>query len=115
VQGDGAVQCLEYHWQVCKFRAPLLTHFQSAARPQYPFFQLKDNWAGRQRVTSCPKTEVRPACPCPAFAAPACLQRVGYQCSAYYRDVVVAQGLIRDSRFRMTRGGRAVFVAGKEH
>lgn len=42
-------------------------------------------------------------------------QRVGYQCSAYYRDVVVAQGLIRDSRFRMTRGGRAVFVAGKEH
>lgn len=37
-------------------------------------------------------------------------QRVGYQCSAYYRDVVVAQGLIVDSRFRMTRCGKAVFV-----
>lgn len=36
--------------------------------------------------------------------------RVGYQCSAYYRDVVVAQGLVIDHRFRMTRGGRAVFV-----
>lgn len=37
-------------------------------------------------------------------------QRVGYQCSSYYRDVVVAQGMIKDSRFRMTRGGKAVFV-----
>jgi hypothetical protein len=37
-------------------------------------------------------------------------QRVGYQCSAYYRDVVIARGLIRDARFRMTRSGKAVFV-----
>jgi hypothetical protein len=37
-------------------------------------------------------------------------QRVGYQCSSYYRDVVVTQGLIKDDRFRMTRGGKAVYV-----
>jgi len=37
-------------------------------------------------------------------------QRVGYQCSAYYRDEMVSKGLILDTRFRMTRGGRAVFV-----
>lgn len=39
-------------------------------------------------------------------------QRVGYQCSAYYRDVVVQQGMVVDKRFRMTRGGKAVFVGG---
>ncbi|KAK9828638.1 hypothetical protein WJX72_001241 [[Myrmecia] bisecta] len=37
-------------------------------------------------------------------------QRVGYQCSAYYREVVIPRGLIFDPRFRMTRGGKAVFV-----
>lgn len=37
-------------------------------------------------------------------------QRVGYQCSAYYRDVVIPQGLVIDRRYRMTRGGKAVFV-----
>ncbi|KAL4857717.1 hypothetical protein ACK3TF_002141 [Chlorella vulgaris] len=37
-------------------------------------------------------------------------QRVGYQCSAYYRDVIIPQGLVIDKRFRMTRAGKAVFV-----
>jgi len=41
--------------------------------------------------------------PCP-------LQRVGYQCSAYYRDVIIPQGLVIDRRFKMTRNGRAVYV-----
>ncbi|KAL4438240.1 hypothetical protein ABPG77_010601 [Micractinium sp. CCAP 211/92] len=37
-------------------------------------------------------------------------QRVGYQCSAYYRDVIIPMGLVIDKRFRMTRGGKAVYV-----
>lgn len=37
-------------------------------------------------------------------------QRVGYQCSAYYRETVIPRGLIFDPRFRLTRGGKAVFV-----
>ncbi len=37
-------------------------------------------------------------------------RRVGYQCSAYYREVVIPRGLIFDPRFRLTRGGKAVFV-----
>lgn len=37
-------------------------------------------------------------------------QRVGYQCSAYYRDCIIARGLIFDPRFRMTRTGTPVFV-----
>lgn len=37
-------------------------------------------------------------------------QRVGYQCSAYYRDVIIPQGLVIDRRFKMTRNGRAVYV-----
>ena len=36
--------------------------------------------------------------------------RVGYQCSAYYRDTIIPQGLILDRRFRMTQAGKAVFV-----
>ncbi len=36
--------------------------------------------------------------------------RVGYQCSAYYRDTIIPRGLIFDNRFRMTRAGKAVFV-----
>lgn len=36
--------------------------------------------------------------------------RVGYQCSAYMREVIVPSGFILDSRFRMTRSGKAVFV-----
>ena len=37
-------------------------------------------------------------------------ERVGYQCSAYYREVVIPAGLVLDARFRLTRGGRAVYV-----
>ena len=37
-------------------------------------------------------------------------QRVGYQCSAFYREVIIPSGLILDSRFRMTRSGKAIFV-----
>ena len=37
-------------------------------------------------------------------------QRVGYQCSAYYRDVMLPQGLIIDPRFKISRGGRAHYV-----
>ncbi|KAK9914797.1 hypothetical protein WJX75_000675 [Coccomyxa subellipsoidea] len=36
--------------------------------------------------------------------------RVGYQCSAYYRDTIIPKGLILDPRFRMTRAGKALFV-----
>ena len=39
-------------------------------------------------------------------------QRVGYQCSAYYREVVIPAGEAVDARFRMTRGGKAVWVGG---
>ena len=38
-------------------------------------------------------------------------QRVGYQCSAYYREVIIPQGLVLDARFRLTRSGRAVFCS----
>ena len=38
-------------------------------------------------------------------------QRVGYQCSSYYREVIIPMGLVLDVRFRMTRSGRAVFCA----
>lgn len=37
-------------------------------------------------------------------------QRVGYQASAFYRDVVIPSGAVVDARFRMTRTGRALFV-----
>ncbi|KAK9845913.1 hypothetical protein WJX81_005815 [Elliptochloris bilobata] len=43
------------------------------------------------------------------FASHLC-QRVGYQCSAFYREVAVPGGHILDPRFRMTRGGKAIFV-----
>ncbi|KAK9808530.1 hypothetical protein WJX73_005273 [Symbiochloris irregularis] len=36
-------------------------------------------------------------------------QRVGYQCSAYYREVIIPAGLVLDARFRMTRSGKALF------
>ncbi len=36
-------------------------------------------------------------------------KRVGYQCSAYYRELIEA-GLIADPRFRLTRAGKAVYV-----
>ena len=39
-------------------------------------------------------------------------QRVGYQASAFYRDVVIPSGAVVDARFRMTRTGRALFVGG---
>lgn len=37
-------------------------------------------------------------------------QRVGYQCSAYYRDVVLPSGLVIDPRFKFSREGKAHFV-----
>lgn len=37
-------------------------------------------------------------------------QRVGYQCSAFYRDVVIPSGQVLDGRFKMARNGKAVFV-----
>lgn len=37
-------------------------------------------------------------------------QRVGYQCSAYYRDVIIAQGLVIDRRFKLTPSGHVLFV-----
>ncbi|KAK4522798.1 hypothetical protein GAYE_PCTG30G0688 [Galdieria yellowstonensis] len=40
--------------------------------------------------------------------------RVGYQCSAAYREIVIPRGLIRDPNFKMTRNGKAVYV-GKYH
>jgi len=36
-------------------------------------------------------------------------RRVGYQCSAYYRELI-EEGRIVDPRFRLTRAGKAVFV-----
>lgn len=39
-------------------------------------------------------------------------QRVGYQCSAYYREVIIPEGHALDDRFRMTRSGKAVYVGG---
>jgi len=39
-------------------------------------------------------------------------QRVGYQASAFYRDVVIPSGAVVDARFMMTRNGRALFVGG---
>eukprot|EP00198_Chlamydomonas_reinhardtii_P007334 XP_001696670.1 predicted protein [Chlamydomonas reinhardtii] len=42
--------------------------------------------------------------------------RVGYQCSAYYTQVIIPSGRILDSRFRMDAWGDAVFMGnrGKE-
>lgn len=37
-------------------------------------------------------------------------QRVGYQCSAFYRDVIIPSGMVIDPRFKMQRNGKAVFV-----
>lgn len=36
--------------------------------------------------------------------------RVGYQCSAYYREVIIPSGLVIDPRFKMQRSGKAVYV-----
>ncbi|KAL0053359.1 hypothetical protein WJX82_004719 [Trebouxia sp. C0006] len=36
-------------------------------------------------------------------------QRVGYQCSAYYRDVIVPACLVLDARFKLSAQGKAVF------
>lgn len=36
-------------------------------------------------------------------------KRVGYQCSAYYRDLI-AEAVIIDERFMLTQGGRVVYV-----
>ena len=37
-------------------------------------------------------------------------QRVGYQCSAFYRDVIIPSGAVIDDRFKMQRNGKAMFV-----
>lgn len=37
-------------------------------------------------------------------------QRVGYQCSAYYRDVIIPACLILDPRFKLSPQGKAVFA-----
>ena len=66
-----------------------------------------------------PRRHVSASCRCcphcagtngPLPALPSLPQRVGYQCSAYYRDVIIPQGLVIDRRFKMTRNGRAVYV-----
>jgi hypothetical protein len=36
--------------------------------------------------------------------------RVGYQCSAYYTQVIIPSGEVIDPRFMLTRSGKAVFV-----
>ena len=36
--------------------------------------------------------------------------RVGYQCSNYYRNVILPAGLVFDDTYRMTLGGSAVYV-----
>ena len=36
-------------------------------------------------------------------------QRVGYQCSAYYRDVIIPACLVLDPRFTLSAQGKAVF------
>ncbi|DBA79207.1 TPA: hypothetical protein ACH3X1_009025 [Trebouxia sp. C0004] len=36
-------------------------------------------------------------------------QRVGYQCSAYYRDVIIPACLVLDARFKLSAQGKAVF------
>lgn len=45
--------------------------------------------------------------PRPQGACRACCR---YQASAFYREVAIPSGWILDPRFRMTRGGKAVFV-----
>jgi hypothetical protein len=37
-------------------------------------------------------------------------QRVGYQCSSYYTNVIIPSGAVIDGRFRLTRSGKPVFV-----
>ena len=37
-------------------------------------------------------------------------QRVGYQCSAYYRDVIIPACLVLDARFRLSPQGKAIFM-----
>lgn len=36
--------------------------------------------------------------------------RVGYQCSAAYRHILLPRGLLRDDQYRMTLSGEAVYV-----
>lgn len=36
--------------------------------------------------------------------------RVGYQCSAYYRDVIIPACLVLDDRFRLSESGKATFI-----
>ncbi len=66
----------------------------------------------RMQVLLCHEChECRPAAHKQSPCCPSCPpQRVGYQCSAYYRDVIIPQGLVIDRRFKMTRNGRAVYV-----
>lgn len=41
-------------------------------------------------------------------------QRVGYQCSAYYREVLIPNGYIIDLQFKMQRSGKAVYVGNTD-
>jgi len=38
--------------------------------------------------------------------------RVGYQCSAVYRHVIIPRGLLRDENFMMTLSGQAQWCRG---
>lgn len=39
--------------------------------------------------------------------------RVGYQCSAVYRHVIIPRGLLRDDNFKLTHGGEAQWCGGR--
>lgn len=39
--------------------------------------------------------------------------RVGYQCSAHYRDVIIAKGLVLDARYKIGLGGTVHFEGEK--
>jgi hypothetical protein len=39
--------------------------------------------------------------------------RVGYQCSAVYRHVIIPRGLLRDDNFKLTHSGEAQWCGGR--
>jgi hypothetical protein len=39
--------------------------------------------------------------------------RVGYQCSAAYRHIIIPRGLLRDNNFKLTASGEAIWVGGR--
>ena len=40
--------------------------------------------------------------------------RVGYQCSAAYRHLLIPRGLLMDDHYRMAPSGEAVWVGGRK-